>query len=62
MFTANFADYQIRHEELIQQAQTYRLTRIVETHNDLISRIQNAFGRLLILSGRSLLTLAEVNR
>ena len=62
MFTANLADYQVQHQELIRQAQNYRMAKMVETHSDLISQIKNTLGRLLILSGRGLLTLAEVNR
>ena len=62
MFTANLENYQIQHEELIRQAQNYRLVRMVKAQSDLISQIQNAFGRLLIVSGQGLLTFARANR
>ena len=62
MFTANLENYQIQHEELIRQARNYRLVRMVKAQSDLISQIQNALGRLLIVSGEGLLTFAEANR
>jgi hypothetical protein len=60
MFTANLSDYQMRHEELIQQAEDYRLTKT--SKRDWFSQIRNALGKIMINSGRQLLTLAEAVR
>ncbi len=59
MFTANLADHKIRHEELIRQAEHYRLVKMAEGSRDLFSRIGNALGKLMVNSGRQLLTPSE---
>jgi len=62
MFTANLAHHKIHHEELIRQAEHYRLVKAAEGSRDLISQIGNALGKLMVISGRGLLTLSEAAR
>ena len=62
MFTANLDDFKIRQNELIRQAEAYRLAKLAAGSNDLISRIINLLGKLIGQSGQQTLTLSEANR
>jgi len=62
MFTANLDEIKIRQNELIRQADAYRLAKLATGSNDLISRIINLLGKLIGQSGQKTLTLSEANR
>ncbi len=62
MFTANLDEFKIQQNELIRQAETYRLAKLAAGSNDLISRIINLLGKLIDHSGQQTLTLSEANR
>ena len=62
MFTTNLDEFKIRQNELIRQADAYRLAKLATGSNDLISRIINLLGKLIGQSGQQTLTLSEANR
>ena len=62
MFTANLDEFKIRQNELIRQANAYRLAKLATGSNDLISRITNLLGKLIGQPGQQTLTLSEANR
>ena len=62
MFTANLDEFKIQQNELIRQAEAYRLAKLAAGSNDLISRIINLLGKLIDHSGQQTLTLSEANR
>jgi len=62
MFTANLDEFQIRQNELIRQAEAYRLAKLAAGSNDLISKIINLLGKLIGHSGQQTLTLSEANQ
>jgi hypothetical protein len=59
MFTANLAGYKTQQDELLRQAENYRLVKLAEGPNTLFSSIVNLLGKLMVRSGRQLLTLTE---
>ena len=59
MFTANLEDYKIKQDEMIRQAEAYRLVKSAAGPSKLISRAVYALGKLMSLSGQQLLTLSE---
>ena len=62
MFTANYTIQKSYQEELIRQAEKYRLVKEAEGSRGFITRIVNALGIVLVSSGRGLLTLSEAVR
>ena len=62
MFTTNLDEFKIRQNELIRQADAYRLAKLAAGSNDLISRITNLLGKLTGQPGQQTLTLSEANR
>jgi len=62
MFTANLDDIKIRQNELIRQAEAFRLAKLAAGPSDLISNIKYVLGKFMILSGRQLLTFSEANQ
>ena len=62
MFTANLAAHKIRHEELTRQAEQYRLRKVANPTKIRITQTRIALGKLMVNSGRQLLTLAEAVR
>ena len=59
MFTANLEDYKIKQNEMIRQAEAYRLVKLAAGPSNLISRAVYALGKFMSLSGQQLLTLSE---
>jgi hypothetical protein len=62
MFTANYTVHKSYQEELIRQAENYRLVKAAEGSRDFIARIGNALGKVLVKSGQELLTLSKAVR
>jgi len=59
MFTANLAEHKIKQDELLKQAENYRLVKLAEGPNTIFSNIANLIGKLMVNSGKQLLTLSE---
>ncbi len=47
MFTANLADHKIRHEELIRQAENYRLIKSIEKTSSPVFRFVSTVGKVI---------------
>ena len=62
MFTTNLAEYKIKQNELISQADNYRLVKSLEKNNPMVSRIANAIGRNLVYSGQQLISRTQMSR
>jgi len=62
MFTVNLEYHRIQRDELIRQAEAYRIAKLAARPSDLISSIKYALGKLMILSGRQLLSLSAASR
>ena len=62
MFTTNLAEYKIKQNELISQADNYRLVKSLEKNNPMVSRIANAIGRNLVYSGQQLISRTQTSR
>ena len=56
MVTANLAEYKIKQNELLRQADNFRLVKSVERNDPLVSRIANLIGRNMIHSGQLLIS------
>ena len=61
MFTTNLAEYKIKQNELISQADNYRLVKSLEKNNPMVSRIANAIGRNLVYSGQQLISRTQMS-
>jgi hypothetical protein len=59
MFTANLNEYKTRQNELIRQAEHYRLVKSLQQEISPLSRFVKALGRVLVDSGRQLLVLSR---
>jgi hypothetical protein len=59
MFTVNLVEFKTRQNELIKQAENYRLAKSFEGANSLISRLFVGIGRMMVISGQQLLTLSR---
>ena len=59
MFTVNLVEFKTRQNELIRQAENYRLAKSFEDSNSLISRLFVGIGRMMVISGQQLLTLSR---
>ena len=59
MFTANLVELKTRQNELIRQAENYRLTKSFESANYMISRLFVGIGKMMVISGQQLVTLSK---
>ena len=59
MFTANLVELKTRQNELIRQAENYRLVKSFEGANSLISRLFVGIGKMMVISGQQLVTLSK---
>ena len=62
MVTANYDDYLIKKAELLRQAEQFRLLKNLAKGKSVADRLGTALGRLMIKSGRGLLTYAQAGR
>jgi len=62
MFTANLDEAKIKQDEMIRQAEAYRLAKLAAGSNDLTSVIINLLGKLIGHSEQQGLTFSEANR
>ena len=58
MFTTNLADYKIKQDEMIRQAEAYRLAKLAAGSNDLITSIVNIIRKAFSSAGQGQLRLS----
>ena len=58
MFTTNLADYKIKQDEMIRQAEAYRLAKLAAGSNDLITSIVNIIRKAFGSAGQGQLRLS----
>jgi hypothetical protein len=59
MFTAILEEHKIKQNELLRQADNYRLVKSLDRDNALVSRVTNMIGKNLIQSGQFLINRSQ---
>ena len=59
MFTDPYLEFKTRQIDFHQRAAHFRLVRSLEIPNNVVSRVLNAVGKILIISGEQLILSSE---